>query len=76
MNTQDLMAAKAGGKTIQVKYKGSKVWVDVKHPRFKDGVKYRVKPEDDINDDGLHSAMFFSALLGLIIGALINHFVG
>lgn len=75
MNTQELMKAKADGKTIQVKYKGSKVWVDVKYPRFKDGVKYRVKPEDDINDAGLHSAMFWTAL-GFLAGALAVQFVG
>lgn len=75
MNTQDLMVAKDDGKTIQVKYKGSKVWVDVKHPRFKDGVKYRVKPEDDINDDGLPSAMFWTAI-GFFAGAVITQFVG
>lgn len=75
MKTQDLMIAKADGKTIQVKYKGSKVWVDVKHPRFKDGVKYRIKPEDDINDTGLYSAMFWTAL-GFFSGALLSHAIG
>ncbi len=75
MNTQELMKAKANGKTIQVKYKGSKVWVDVKYPRFKDGVKYRVKLEDDINDAGLPSAMFWTAI-GFFAGAVITQFVG
>ena len=75
MNTQELMKAKANGKTIQVKYKGSKVWVDVKYPRFKHGVKYRVKPEDDISDDGLRSAMFWTAL-GFLAGAIAMQFVG
>ena len=75
MSNQDLMVAKADGKTIQVKYKGSKVWVDVRYPRFKHGVKYRVKPEDDINDTGLRSAMFWTAL-GFLAGALAVQFVG
>ena len=75
MKTQDLMVAKANGKTIQVKYKGSKVWVDVKYPRFKHGVKYRVKPEDDLNDTGLYSAMFWTAI-GFFAGSVITQFVG
>ena len=75
MNTQELMKAKADGETIQVKYKGSKVWVDVKYPRFKDGVKYRVKPEDDINDIGLYGAMFWTAI-GSFAGAVISQVVG
>ena len=75
MNNQDLMMAKANGKKIQVKYKGSKVWTDVKYPRFKDGVKYRVKPEDDINDTGLYGAMFWTAI-GFFAGAVISQVVG
>lgn len=75
MITQELIKAKADGKAIQVKYKGSKVWIDVKNPRLKDGVEYRVKPDGDINDDGLRSAMFWTAL-GFLAGALAVQFVG
>ena len=75
MNTQELMKAFADGKPMQVKYKGHKQWINVKYPRFKDGVKYRIKPDDDINDTGLRSAMFWTAL-GFLAGALAVQFVG
>ena len=75
MKKQDLIKAWESGKTIQALYKNSIEWKDLIRPQFKDGVKYRIKPEDDFNDDGLKCAMFFTSL-GIIVGALLNHFLG
>lgn len=75
MRKQDLIKAYESGKTIQALYKNSIEWKDLVRPQFKDGVKYRVKPENDLNDDGLKPAMLFGAL-GLLVGALLTHFAG
>lgn len=75
MRNQNLIEAWKSGKTIQARYKNSVEWKDLIRPQFKAGVKYRIKPEDNINDDGLKSAMLFGAL-GLLVGALLANFVG
>lgn len=75
MKKQDLIEAWESGKTIQALYKNSVEWKDLIRPQFKDGVKYRIKPEDDFNDDGLKSAMLFGAL-GFLVGAFLTQFLG
>lgn len=72
---EKLIKAWESGKTIQALYKNSVEWKDLIRPQFKDGVKYRIKPEDDFNDDGLKSAMLFGAL-GFLVGAFLTQFVG